>query len=183
MHDAFKKAMVDKLNGSIAILRFYAPDGTILSFSIHFYYLGKKEGGERFYGSAQNVTTLIDLEEEKKLVANFSKDGMAFIRKVNNKFVYSVVSRTISDLFDITPEQLEQELNNDEFGKKHVVNRRKYEMFRKTFLEFASQKKNFEANLEVFDSHHTPFNLHLSFTCVSELTNNIEYILRTTYSL
>ena len=103
MHNAFKKAMEEKLMGASEILRFYTPDSTVLSFRIHFYHLGNKEGGERFYGSAQNVTTLTDLEEEKKLVANYSKDGLMFIRKINQKFVYSVASRGIADLFDITP--------------------------------------------------------------------------------
>ena len=183
MHNAFKKAIEDKLTGSSVVLRFYAPDGTILSFNMHLYYLGKKEGGERFYGAAQNVTALTDLEEEKRLVANYSKDGMVFVRKLNNKFMYSVVSRGTADLFDITPDQLEKELNSGEFSKKRVVNRRKYETFRKTFFEFAEQKKNFEASFEVFDHNHQPVTLHLTFTCVSDMSNNIEYILRTTYSL
>ena len=182
MHSAFAKAMEDKLSGASQILRFYAPDGTVLSFNIHFYYLGKKEGGERFYGAAQNVTTLTDLQEEKRLLANYSKDGIAFIRKVNDKYIYSVVSRTIADLFDITPDQLEHELNNDEFARKHVVNRRKHELFKKVFQEYAMQRKNFEATLEVYDAHHTPVHLHLSFTCVSDLSNNIEYFMRATYT-
>ena len=108
---------------------------------------------------------------------------MAFIRKVNNVFIYSVVSRGLSDIFDIAPEQLEQELNNGEFGRKRVVNRRKLDLFKKTFAEFAAQKKNFEAHLEVYDSNRQPITLHLSFTCVSDLSNNIEYILRSTYTL
>ena len=183
MYTAFEKAMEDKLTGASEVLRFYAPDGTVLSFRVHFYYLGKKEGGERFYGAAQNVTTLTDLLEEKRLVSHYSKDGMAFIRKVNNVFIYSVVSRGLSDIFDIAPEQLEQELNNGEFGRKRVVNRRKLDLFKKTFAEFAAQKKNFEAHLEVYDSNRQPITLHLSFTCVSDLSNNIEYILRSTYTL
>ena len=183
MYNAFKKAMEEKLTGASDILRFYAPDGTILSFRIHFYYIGKKEGGERFYGAAQNVTILTDLQEEMRLIANYSRDGMVFVRKINNRFVYTVASRSISDLFDISPEELEKELNSDDFSRKRVVNRRKLDVFRKSFAEFAAEKKNFEANLEVYDSNRQPVNLHIVFTCVSDLSNNIEYILRTTYSL
>ena len=182
MHSAFKKAIQDKLTGASEVLRFYTPDGTILSFNMHFYYLGNNEGKDRFYGAAQNVTSLTDLQEEKKLVSHYSQDGLAFIKKVNGKYIYSITSRGIADLFDITPEELEQELNSGDFAKKRVSNRRKYDMFKKTMEEFAAENRNFEASLDVYDAHHRPIILHLKFTCAVEMANNIIYILRTTYS-
>ena len=181
MHAAFKNAMENKLNGATEILRFYTPDGTVLSFSMHFYYMGKKEGGESFYGAAQNVTELSDLKEEKRLVANYSKEGLAFIRKVNDQYIYSVVSRGLSDVFDITPLELEKEINNQEFARKRVVNRKKYDMFKKAFQAYTKEKKNFEARIEVYDSNRQPLTVVLSFTCVDDLSNNIEYILRTSF--
>ena len=182
MHDAFRMAMADKLNGHSETLRFFTPDGTILSFYIHFYYLGKKDGGERFYGAAQNVTELTDLKEEVNLIANYSKDSLVFIRKVDDKLIYSVASRGLSDIFDITPAQFEQELNNNEFAKKHVVNRKKYEEFMKSFYAFARKKGNFEGEFEVYDSNHHIVMLRVVFTCVSGQSNNIAYVLRATYN-
>ena len=182
MHNAFKAAMENKLNGSAETLRFYKPDGTVLSFSIHFYYLGKKEGGERFYGAAQNVTELSDLQEEMQLLASYSKDSIIFIRKLNNNWFFSVASRGLSDLFDITPIELEAELNSREFARKRVVNRKRYEAFEKSFNSLADRKGNFEGNVEVFDSSHHIVTLHVSLTCVSGISNNIAYILRTTFS-
>ena len=181
MHNAFQKAMEDKLIGSYQVLRFYAPDGTVLSFFMHFYYLGKKEGGERFYGSAQNVTELADLQEEKRLIANYSKDSMMFLKKVNNKYSYSVASRGLADIFDITPAELEEELNTNEFIRKRVVNRKKYEAFKKEFGAYAKEKRNFETSVEVYDSNRQPVVLYLSYTCVSGVSNNIEYIVRAKY--
>ena len=182
MHNAFKKAIENKLTGASETLRFYTPDGTVLSFYIHFYYMGKKDGGERFYGAAQNVTELSDLKEEKNFVANYSKDSIVFLRKVSNQWIYSVVSRGLADIFDITPAQLEEELNNREFARKHVSNRRKYDLFIKEFEKYAAEKRNFEASIDVYDSNRQPILIHLSFTCVDGLSNNIEYILRTTFN-
>ena len=91
------------------------------------------------------------------------------------------MSRGLSDLFDITPIELEEELNSNEFARKHVVNRKKYEMLLKAFHDYANHKKNFEASLEVYDSNRQPVTLTLNYTCVSDLSNNIEYILRTTH--
>ena len=183
MHRAFKDAIENKLTGSSEVLRFYTPDGTILSFNMRFYHLGNNEGKDRFYGAAQNVTALTDLLEEKKLVSHFSQDGLAFIKRVNGKLVYSVTSRGIADLFDITPEQLEEELNSGDFAKKRVSNRRKYDVFKKNFEQFAKEKKNFNASIEVYDTNRHPITLNLNFTCASDSSNNIEYILRTTYTL
>ena len=180
MHDAFRFAMMDKLNGHSEILRFYTPDGTILSFHMHFYYLGKKEGGERFYGAAQNVTELTDLKEEVKLIANYSKDSMVFMKKLGDKWFYSVASRGLSDVFDITPAEFEKELNDGEFAKKRVVNRKKHEEFMNTFHTLAQRKGNFEGDVEVYDSSHHMVVLHVVFTCVSGQSNNIAYVLSVT---
>ena len=182
MHNAFKEAMENKLNGSDETLRFYTPDGTILSFYIHFYYLGKKEGGERFYGAAQNVTELSDLKEEVNLIATYSKDSLLFIRKVDNNWIFSVASRGLADLFDITPMELEREFNEHEFGKKHAVNRKDFEEFSKALDEFAEKKGSFEGHLDVYDSSHHVVTLNVSFTCVSGQSNNIAYVLRATYN-
>ena len=181
MHDAFRFAMADKLNGHSETLRFYTPDGTVLSFYIHFYYLGKKEGGERFYGAAQNVTELTDLKEEVNLIANYSKDSLIFLRKVSNIWYYSVASRGLADLFDITPAEFEKELNEREFARKRVVNRKKYEEFMNAFHSFADKKRNFEGSLDVYDSSHHVVTLHLTFTCVSGQSNNIAYVLRASF--
>ena len=181
MHKAFKAAMENKLNGSNETLRFYTPDGTVLSFFIHFYYIGKKEGGERFYGSAQNVTELSDLKEEVNLIANYSKDSLVFLRKVDGKWIYSVASRGLADIFDITPAELERELNNHEFARKHVVNRKKYDELVKAFFSFAEKKGNFRGSFEVFDGSHHIVTLNVEYTCVSGQSNNIAYVLRTSY--
>ena len=183
MHNAFNRAMENKLNGSNETLRFFAPDGTVLSFFIHFYYIGKKEGGERFYGAAQNVTELSDLKEEVNLIAHYSKDNLIFLRKVNNTWLYSVASRGLSDLFDLTPAELEKELNDHEFGKKRAVSRKKFDEFAKSFHGFADKKRNFHGTLDVFDGNHHMVTLDITFTCVSGQSNNIAYVMKATYTL
>ena len=180
MHALFKRSIENKLNGAQDVLRFYKLDGTLTSFSIRLYHLGKKEGGERFYGSAEDVTELTDLREEIKLIANYSKDSLIFLRKIDNKWIYSVASRGLADVFDITPSELERELNENEFAKKRVVNRKKFEGFIQSFEQLSTENRNFECNFDVYDSSHHVVVLHLNFTCVSDLTNNIQYILHAT---
>ena len=93
-----------------------------------------------------------------------------------------MASRGLSDIFDITPAEFEKELNEREFAKKRVVNRKKHEEFMMAFRELAKKKGNFEGDVEVFDSSHHIVVLHVTFTCVSGQSNNIAYILRATFN-
>ena len=115
------------------------------------------------------------------MIANYSKDSLIFLRKVSNIWYYSVASRGLADLFDITPAEFEKELNEREFARKRVVNRKKYEEFMNAFHSFADKKRNFEGSLDVYDSSHHVVTLHLTFTCVSGQSNNIAYVLRASF--
>ena len=106
---------------------------------------------------------------------------MIFLRKVSSNWYYSVASRGLADLFDITPAEFEKELNEREFARKRIVNRKKYDEFMKAFHSFADKKGNFEGTLDVYDSMHHIVTLHVTFTCVSGQSNNIAYVLRASY--
>ena len=105
---------------------------------------------------------------------------MVFMKKLGDKWFYSVASRGLSDVFDITPAEFEKELNDGEFAKKRVVNRKKHEEFMNTFHTLAQRKGNFEGDVEVYDSSHHMVVLHVVFTCVSGQSNNIAYVLSVT---
>ena len=141
MEQAFEKAMENRLFGYTQILHFYKTDGTLTSYSMHFYYLGHKEGGERFYGSANNVTELTDLKEEMELIAKYGHDNMIFIRKVYDKWVYTVASHGLSDLFNLSPKELELELNDGRFAKR-IIDRNELNKFMKQVEKYAKEKKD-----------------------------------------
>ena len=178
MFDALKEAVDNRLTGSTRILRFYRSDGTLSSFRIHFYYIGKKEGYERFYGSATNVTELADLQDSKSLVAKYSNDNMIFIKKVYDKWVYLVISHGLSDVLDLSPSELEIELNNGQFAKR-ILNQKELKAFMTQSEMFYNKNMDFTQQFEIYDNHHNKVMIHLSFSCVKGQSNNIDYILRT----
>ena len=176
MHTAFEKAMENQLSGYTETLHFFKTDGTLTSYSIHFYYLGHKEGGDRFYGSANNVTELTDLKEEMELIAKYSKDNMIFVKKTYDKWVYNVASHGLADLFNLSPKELEEEMNNGRFAKR-VINRDDLAKLMREGEELVKSKKNFRRVFVVLDKNKKERKIELSFTYVDDLTNNIVYVL------
>ena len=176
MFITLKKAMGNRLSGSTEILRFYKTDGTLTSFSIHFYYLGKKEGGERFYGSAHNVSELVDLKQEMDLIANYSDTNMIFVRKINNRWDYRVVSHGLADIFQLTPKQLEEEMNSGRFALR-VADKDDLRDFMKYAGEMADSKKDFTKVFLMNTPDGKTCRLKLNFVCVKDEANNVQYIL------
>ena len=177
LFNALKEAYNNRLSGAVANLNFLRPDGTYSAFRIHFYYLDKKEGRERFYGSAVNVTELEDLRLIKTLVAENSHDNLILINKVNNKWNYHVLSHGFSDILGLNPTDFEKELNNGEFAKR-VVPAKALKQLMLDATELANKHEDFEKELFVLDKDKQKVKFKLKFHCVSDLAKNTVYILR-----
>ena len=177
MYIAFKEAIDDKLNGSNAILRFFRTDGSLTWYNIHFYYLGKKEDGDRFYGSAENITEIMNLKEQHLLISKYAMDNIIFVTKTDNKWVYNVVSHGLSDVFGLSPVELEKEMNNGQFAKR-VIDQSDLAKFMKECAERTEKKENFEKDFVVLDKNNNQVKIHLEFTYAGEDVTFPTYILR-----
>ena len=176
---ALEDAKENKLTGSSQTLRFMRQDGIMSSFRIHFYYLGKKEGTDRFYGSAVNVTELTDLAESKKLVAKYSSDNMIFVKKVSGHWQYSVMSHQLSDVVGLSVDELEKELNNGEYAKR-VVSQKDLKDFMKLAAELPNKKGVVtEKEFAIITNKQEKIKIRISIEYVGDESNNIEYILKT----
>ena len=176
MFNLLNKAMEDKLSGSQGILRFHRIDGTLTSFNMHFYYLGIKEGTHRFYGSADNVTEHIDLIDQMNLIAKYSKDNLIFVKRINNKWIYTVASHGLSDVLNLSPKELEIELNNGNFAKR-VVDKEKLSRFMKDVINYSNKNMDFSDSFEIRVNDNKIVKLEIKFICVKEMVNNIKYIM------
>ncbi len=175
---ALKEAMENRLTGATGFARFARSDGLYMSFRIHFYYLGKREDGELFYGAASNDSETANLKEAKELIAKYSIDNMIFISKVNDNLVFNVVSHGLSDIFGIAPIKLEEELNNNTFFKRVTQGKVRVDELDKEYFKHLEKKEDFEKELEVFDKDNKKIKLVLKFRCVAGLGRNIDYILK-----
>ena len=177
LFNALKEAMKNRLSGSSAHIRFHRSDGGLMSFNIRFYYLGKKEGRELFYGAASNDSELANLKEIKDLVSEYSTDNMILVSIINKKFRFNVISHNLSDLLGITPAELEQELNNATFLKRCVNPKEIYEI-NQDALKLASKHKEFEKIVSIYDKDNNKVKLKVDFLCVADAADNVAYIIK-----
>ena len=173
-----KKAREDKLMGATGIFRFYRADGVLTSFKMHFYYLGKKEGTDRFYGSVLNVTDLVDLMEGKALMARYSSGNVILVRHVAGEWKFTVVSHNLSDIIGITPEMLENELNAgpDSWRVSHQDG---LKSFIKQIEETPPAKGQiFEKDIIIINVNKEKIRVRIWVENIGGETNNYAYILR-----
>ena len=93
-----------------------------------------------------------------------------------DKWVYNVASHGLADLFNLSPKELEEEMNNGRFAKR-VINRDDLAKLMREGEELVKSKKNFKRVFVVLDKNEKERKIELSFTYVDDLTNNIVYVL------
>lgn len=176
---ALKRSKGNKLAGTYSEpLRFGRIDGTYSPFKIHFYYLGNKNGNDMFYGAARNVTELMDLIEERDLIRKYSDDNVIFIRKIYEKWVYTVVSHGLSDVVGLTPIELEESMNNGSFAKR-IVNKDELAEFMHKVDILTIKTEDFSKEFIIADKDNNPRRFKLNFQYVGDESTNIKYLLKT----
>lgn len=177
LFNALQEAKDNRLVGSTATLRFARSDGTYACFRIHFYYLGEKEGEDTFYGSAINDSEVVSLREIKELMSEYSTDSMIFISCLNKKLVFNVVSHGLSDIYGVTPKQLEDQLNNEAFYHHSYGGESQIKELDSELFKNAKKKKDFEKIITVIDKNNEKIKVRLKFNYVADKTYNIDYIM------
>lgn len=177
--DTLHRALENKLTGAVSVMNFLLPDGAVLSFRIHFYHIGSKEDGERFYGSAVDVTDLIDLSEEMHLISHYSDDNIIFIRKINGNWVYNVASHGLSDVIGLNPAELEAEMNDGRFAKR-VIGKGKLAEFMEKTRDLTAKKEDFEQRFRIRCNDGKARTIDLRFSYAGDDVNNIQYIMKAT---
>lgn len=114
MREMMDAAMTDSLNGSSAVISFFRPDGGMARFLIHLYYLGKYDGGDRFYGACRDVTEISLLQKNLDLISRQFSDAVIFVRNYGGKPAYEVVAQGIPEL-GLTKAEMEKEMNSGKF--------------------------------------------------------------------
>ena len=124
------QAAANRLEGSTGIVHFYKVDGTLTTYLMRLYYLGEFEGGKRFYGSATNISEFTKLQNQMKLIAQYSSDSIVFLNLVKEendlfKMKCTVAVHGLEDKLHLNAQQFEEELNNGRFYEridpKHMV--------------------------------------------------------------
>ena len=172
-------AVEDRLNGSSGVLHFYKTDGILTSYQMHFYYLGDQNGAKRFYGAANNVTALTDLQEQMSLIANFSSDTIVFLMRRNDVWSFKVAVHGLNRIVPLSKEELEAELNDSSFFKRLKPEDEKN--LKNIVVTNLNKNIGFSYILTLKDSNNKDVKLSMRADPVSDQADNIQFIL--TYRL
>ena len=141
LFSTLEKARLDKLNGASAVLAFDRIDGGFSRFWIHFYYLDEAEGRMRFYGSAKDVTELMNLNKHMDLLSRYLSECVIFLVQNHGLYLYQVAAQGLEQEMQISREQLEKELNSGRFFRRVVRKDRKKIM--RLGADAVNKKENF----------------------------------------
>ena len=173
------EAMEDRLNGSSGYLHFYKTDGTLTSYSMHFYYLGEQNGADSFYGSADNVTSLIDLQQQMSLIAKYSSSTIVFLKRRKDVWSFEVAVHGLNNITGLSKEQLEKELNDWSFLKR--LNSRDEEKLKELLNTHLNKNIGFTYSIKLRNAENKIVHLSMRADPVSDQANNVQFIL--TYRL
>lgn len=174
LHSLFKEAKEHRLSGSSGMVRFYKVSGILTAYDMHFYYLGVKEGKDRFYGSAHNITKLVDLEQKISLLKKYSNTSVIFIKNIENQWVYEVAMVRKLEGFGLTIEEFEKELNEGTF-RNRIKSKKEKELFA-SVINSLKKDKNMQIKIHAVDNNNKKRLLSIRFDYVRDETNNIIYV-------
>ncbi len=170
----FSYAKDHRLLGCKDTIRFYKFDGTLTAFDMHIYYIGVNEGTDRFYGSTHNITELEDVRQAISLISQYSDDSFAFLKKVNDKWVYKLVAYGLYSKIGLTKDSLEEELNSGAFYKRFKGNQ--YQKIHKIANNYNFKDPfTYEASIKKNDGEY--IDVEMTFIPTNDVANNIKYMI------
>lgn len=110
-----EEAKANKLQGSTGQLRFYRPDGTLMTYIMHFWYLGVHGDEDRFYGSANNITDYVKLQQQMNLIYKFASSSIVFCGIDGNGTHFDIAAHGLEEDLHLSKEQFSEELANGKF--------------------------------------------------------------------
>ena len=177
LHNALKIAKEKRLNGSEEVLRFYKTDGTLSTYMMRFYYIGEQEGTSRYYGSANNITSLADLKEKLDLISRFSSSTIIFMKRIKkeDKWQFEVLSHGLSEATMISKQEFEDGLNNRSLYQ--YLSEANAKMIKTFVVDAFKNKHGIALQYEFTRKDGTIIPLKLKADPVDDEISNVEFII------
>lgn len=177
MINALKSAAKDRLNGAKVLIPTYRTDGTLAMFSMHFFYVGKKQGTQRFYGSADDITTLHDLRGKMDWIGKVGQDTIVFAKRVNGKLVFETAVNGLESILGVDGETLAKELGEQVFSERHIPDEKMREITCDAIRKAIGKKESILLPLSFRAPNGLTFKAAMSLQCIASEESNLEYLL------
>ena len=173
LYETLKEAKENRLNGSKAFLRFYTLDGTLTSYVMSYYFIGTSEGADRFYGSAKNITELVDTKQDLALITKYSNDTIVFISIVDGKKKYRIVAHGLESVLNVSAERFEKAINAGTIDPR--IKPEDYQKFQ-DFYDSGEKEKTFRFSVSL-PGKEEQIPIRARIVKVGDESNNVKYIL------
>ena len=174
-YQMFAKATTDYLNGASGTFTFSKADGSEVNFFIHVYYIGEDGDRKKFYGSAKDVTEIIDFNNKMNVLSTFLTDCIVIMKNRGKLYSSDIVIYGNQNLIGLSREELTNELNNGTFYN-HIDEADRKRIFDLTVYS-QKNKSNFTArfHLQVSGGENIP--MRMKVCRINEKQYNSDYIL------
>ena len=142
---------------------------------MRYYYLGEKEGTSRYYGSANNVSALADLEEKFRLITNYASSTIIFMRRRDNDWKFEVVAHGLEAATGFTKEGFEARLNDKTLYKQ--IDKKTAETMKEILNKSFVEKKHFAMRYDFINAKKNKIKIELVADPVLGKTSNVEFLI------
>ncbi len=172
--ELLKKAESDRLNGASGVVRVYRTDGSLGQFFEHFYFLEETENGKIFYGAMQEVTEIMTMQNQMRLLSEYSSETILFLLRHGETWEYRVVVHGLRDATGLDAKEFERELNEGNFYR-YVDSETMKKLTRLTVLD--QPRKGVGMGFHATSAAGEPLELFMKIDYVHDVDSEVEYIL------
>ena len=170
-----KAAYDDRLNGSSGVFTFNRIDGSSVRFLIQFFYLNEDCEQRRFYGSARDITEIMNLQRHVELLSRFTSRTVLFLLYYRGRYSFEAAAHGLEKEMGLTRQELEEELNTEQFYKRLILLDEC--ILWKLALNCAEQHENSEAEFTMRGAEGKVLNMLVEADCVAEGSGDVRCIL------
>ena len=175
---AFEHAELDRLNGGSGVFHFYRTDGSLSAFYIRMYFLRTDMGvsgvTKLFYGSAQDITRLMNLENQMSLLSRYSPYTVVFLTLEPHR-EFKVLFHGLSPVIGFDAKKLEQQMNSYAFFDR--VSPEYRERFQSGVVDRLNRRESFVVRIGFITEAGRTINLIIYSDYVCDEATRIDYII------
>ena len=123
--EMLRKAEADQVNGASGVIGVYRAGGSLGRFYLRLYYLEEQASGKVFYASMQEVTELLNLQTNLKLISHVLDESVFLLSPRRDGWNFQVVVNGLYPRLGLHRADLERELNDGSFSLHALPEERK----------------------------------------------------------
>lgn len=174
-YNLFRRATKDYLNGATDTITFRKSDGNEVNIKMHLYYIGDDGNNKKFYGSVQDITEIIDYNNNMNILSKFLPDCIVLVKERGNRLIHNVIIYGNKYVFGLTKEELKKELDNRSFYNR--ISKEEQEELKKATLYSKENKINFHASFHLTTQEGESIKMRMKVCRIDEKLYDDDYIL------